>query len=59
MRSWGAPAVTLVAVANGALRGYLDTTTPLIVAGVAFIVDYSVDPELVYPQGIYLPRSYE
>jgi MATE family multidrug resistance protein len=39
----------LVAVSNGALRGYLDTTTPLIVAAIAFVVDYSVDPQVVYP----------
>lgn len=49
VRSWGTPALMLVAVSNGALRGYLDTTTPLIVAAIAFIVDYSVDPEVVYP----------
>lgn len=51
VRSWGTPAIMLVAVANGALRGYLDTATPLIVAAIAFVVDYSVDPEIIYPQG--------
>lgn len=49
VRSWGTPALMLVAVSNGALRGYLDTSTPLIIAAIAFIVDYTVDPEVVYP----------
>lgn len=49
VRSWGTPALMLVAVSNGALRGYLDTSTPLIIAAIAFVVDYSVNPELVYP----------
>lgn len=42
------------AVSNGALRGYLNTAYPLIVAGIAFVVDYSVDPKIVYPQGDWL-----
>jgi hypothetical protein len=41
----------IMAASNGVLRGYLDTATPLLVAMVAFIVDYSVDPEIVYPKG--------
>lgn len=49
VRSWGTPALMLMAVSNGALRGYLDTTTPLVVAAIAFVVDYSVDPEVIYP----------
>jgi Na+-driven multidrug efflux pump len=55
VRSLGAPAVMLVAVGNGALRGYLDTATPALVAVLAFIVDYSIDPEVVYPQGQWSP----
>jgi len=57
VRSLGAPAVMLVAAGNGVLRGYLDTTTPLLVAALAFIVDYSCDPEVVYPKGeMIIPR---
>jgi Na+-driven multidrug efflux pump len=40
-----------LAVSNGALRGYLDTATPLLVAILAFIIDYSIDPHFIYPQG--------
>lgn len=48
----------IMAVSNGALRGYLDTATPLIVAAIAFVVDYNVDPKLVYPQGKAAPPTH-
>ena len=40
-----APAVLLNALAVGALRGFLDTTTPVFVVLAAFLLDYSLQPQ--------------
>lgn len=40
-----APAILLNALAVGALRGFLDTTTPLYVVPAAFLLDYSLQPQ--------------
>lgn len=49
-----------MAVSSGALRGYLDTATPLLVAILTFIIDYSIDPAYIWPHGeTAMPREHE
>lgn len=40
-----APALLLSALAVGALRGFLDTTTPLAVGMLTLLIDYSIQPQ--------------
>ena len=47
VRALAAPAILLNALAVGALRGFLDTTTPLLVVSLAFLFDYTVQPQWV------------
>ncbi|GAB5029858.1 multidrug resistance protein norm [Nannochloropsis oceanica] len=47
VRTLSVPAVLLNALAVGALRGCLDTTTPLLVVTTAFLLDYFIQPEWV------------
>ena len=55
IRSFGAPAIILNAICIGALRGFLDTTTPLLVTLAAFFIDYSLAPEVFFPQINFFP----
>jgi len=55
MRAFGTPAIILNAIFIGALRGFLDTTTPLLITLLAFIIDYSLTPEVFFPQINFFP----
>lgn len=48
-RSWAAPAVLFVLVAEGAFRGNGDSKTPLVAASVAAVVNLILDPLLMFP----------
>lgn len=44
-----APALFLNSLAVGALRGFLDTQTPLYVVLATFLIDYRQDKEVCFP----------
>lgn len=51
-RLWAAPAVLGIVVAEGAFRGYGDTTIPLIASLVASFINLILDPILMFPLGM-------
>ena len=48
-RSWAAPAVLAITVAEGAFRGYGDTKIPLLASLVASVINLILDPLLMLP----------
>lgn len=50
-RLWAAPAVLFIGVAEGAFRGYGDTTIPLIASLVAASLNLILDPLLMFTMG--------
>eukprot|EP00980_Cylindrotheca_fusiformis_P017780 scaffold5605_cov128-Cylindrotheca_fusiformis.AAC.21 len=51
-RSWAAPAVVGIVVAEGAFRGNDDSKTPLIASSVAALINLVLDPILMFPIGM-------
>ncbi|CAM9260281.1 unnamed protein product [Chrysoparadoxa australica] len=47
-RALAAPAVLLISVGNGAFRGMLDTKTPLLLAIAANLINFILDPVLIF-----------
>jgi putative MATE family efflux protein len=50
-RLWAAPAVLAIVVAEGAFRGYGDTTIPLLASLVASVMNLILDPILMFTMG--------
>ena len=51
-RIWAAPAVLGIVVAEGAFRGYGNTRIPLLASLVASVVNFILDPILMFPLGM-------
>lgn len=51
-RLWAAPAVLAIVVAEGAFRGYGDTTIPLLASLAASVINLVLDPILMFPLGM-------
>lgn len=51
-RSWAAPAVVGIVVAEGAFRGNDDSKTPLVASSVAALINLILDPILMFPIGM-------
>jgi putative MATE family efflux protein len=53
----GLPAMLLVIAASGLLRGLQDTRTPLVVAGLGFLVNAGLNAVLIYGAGLGIAGS--
>ncbi|CAM9520942.1 unnamed protein product [Scytosiphon promiscuus] len=53
-RAISAPAVLMMTVGNGAFRGFLDTKTPLLIGLGANLVNFVLDPLLIFKLGMGL-----
>ena len=51
-RSWAAPAVVGVVIAEGAFRGNDDSKTPLVASSIAALINLILDPLLMFPLGM-------